>query len=294
MITVLTPTFNRAYCIENLYNSLKRQIDKDFEWIIVDDGSTDETEKMVGGWVNETIDFAIRYIKQKNGGKHRAVNNGVRQSLGSYIFIVDSDDSITDDCIFKIKGWIEEIDGNSSFAGVSGVRGGINGSIIGGFPSDRHYIDASNIERARLGLLGDKAEVYRTDILRVYPFPEFEGERFLPESVVWDEIAHDGYKLRWHGDVIYMCEYLEDGLTKNSNTYIRESINGYSLAKKKGFHYYPFPTKWGAFLSYMDVAKELGLEDTEIRNKLDVSKKEYMLGKIMYFFWKIRGKMRER
>lgn len=293
MITVLTPTYNRGYCLENLYNSLRNQSDKDFEWIVVDDGSTDDTEKKVTIWASDTQDFSIRYFKQKNGGKHRAVNYGVTLAIGDYTFIVDSDDSLTEDCIFKIKGWIEEIDGDSSFAGVSGVRGRNKDSIIGSFPSDKYYIDASNIERARLGLLGDKAEVYRTNILRLYPFPEFEGERFLPENVVWDEIAHDGYKLRWHRDVIYICEYLEDGLTNNSNAFIKKSFNGYTLAKKKAFHYYPFPTRWGALLSYMNDAKSLGMGDREIRKRLDVSLKEYLVGKMMYVFWKTRNKMRE-
>lgn len=293
MITVLTPTYNRGYCLENLYNSLRNQSDKDFEWIVVDDGSTDDTGKKVTIWAGDTKDFSIRYFKQKNGGKHRAVNYGVTLAIGDYTFIVDSDDRLTEDCIFKINGWIEEIDSDSSFAGVSGVKGRSKDSIIGSFPSDKYYIDASNIERARLGLLGDKAEVYRTNILRSYPFPEFEGERFLPENVVWDEIAHDGYKLRWYRDVIYICEYLEDGLTKNSNSFIKKSFNGYTLAKKKAFHYYPSPTRWGALLSYMNDAKSLGMGDREIRERLDVSLKEYLVGKMMYSFWKIRNKMRE-
>lgn len=290
MITVLTPTYNRGYCLENLYNSLRNQSDKDFEWIVVDDGSTDDTEEKVMIWAGDTKDFSIHYYKQKNGGKHRAVNYGVTLAIGEYTFIVDSDDSLTEDCIFKINGWIEEIDGDSSFAGVSGVRGRNKDSIIGSFPSDKYYIDASNIERARLGLLGDKAEVYRTNILRSYPFPEFEGERFLPENVVWDEIAHDGYKLRWHRDVIYICEYLEDGLTKNSDSFIKKSFNGYTLAKKKAFHYYPSPTRWGALLSYMEDAKSLGMGDREIGESLDVSLKEYLVGKMMYGFWKLRNK----
>lgn len=294
MITVLTPTFNRAYCLGNLYNSLKTQLDKDFEWIIVDDGSTDNTEKIVNDWSRETSEFAIRYFKQKNGGKHRAVNYGMNYVSGNYTFIVDSDDILTNDCILKIKNWIKEIDDDSSFAGVSGTKGYNENLIVGNFPYEKDYIDASNIERARLGLLGDKAEVYRTSILKSYPFPEFEGEQFIPENVVWDEIAHNGYKLRWHRDVIYICEYLEDGLTKNNNAHIKKSFSGYTMAKKKAFHYYPSPTKWGALLSYMSDAKSLGLTDCEIRDRLDVSLKEYIYGKIMYYFWKLRNELRER
>ncbi len=294
MITIITPTYNRAYCLEKLYVSLISQDNKNFEWLIIDDGSADHTEALVNEWIKASPKFDLRYIKQLNGGKHRAINTGVGLAKGDYVFIVDSDDFLTKDAIHKVIYWTSEIDHDCSFAGVSGTRGRNNHSIIGGFPEGSVYIDATNIQRPKLGLLGDKAEVYRTSILRKYPFPEFEGEKFLPESVVWDEIAHDGYKIRWYRDVIYVCEYLDDGLTRNSEKYIKNNFRGYTEAKKKAFHYYPSPTKWGALLSYMGNARMIGIGGNTIREKMDITLFEYMIGCMLYGGWKLRKNIRER
>ena len=94
MITIMTPTYNRAYILGNAYNSLRNQTSFDFEWIIVDDGSTDETEQIVMKWIAEEKNFSIIYEKQKNGGKHRAVNRGVDLAHYDYFFILDSDDAL--------------------------------------------------------------------------------------------------------------------------------------------------------------------------------------------------------
>ena len=187
MISILTPTYNRAHTLPRLYKSLKQQTMKDFEWIIVDDGSTDNTKYIVEKWIKEINLFNIIYIKQKNGGKHRALNKGIPHAKYDYIYIVDSDDYLTDDAVEKIHLWISTIDNKSKFAGVSGLKGKITDKgmiIIGQFPSKLEFIDATNLERKSKKLLGDKAEVYRKDILLKYPFPEFEGEKFLTEAVV--------------------------------------------------------------------------------------------------------------
>ena len=101
MITVFTPTYNRAYIIENLYKSLQRQTFKDFEWLVIDDGSTDNTEELFASWTNE-ISFPVRYIKQQNGGKHRAINRGVKEANGELFFIVDCDDYLREDAVETI------------------------------------------------------------------------------------------------------------------------------------------------------------------------------------------------
>ena len=156
MITVFTPTFNRAYIIDNLYRSLLRQTDKDFEWIIVDDGSTDDTAKYVEGIQKNDNGFTITYTIQQNGGKHRAINRGVTLANGELFFIVDSDDYLTDDAIEKIKKWRNTLTPNCKWAGVSGLRGYTNGTIVGQMKQNVEYIDASNLERKQKKLLGDK------------------------------------------------------------------------------------------------------------------------------------------
>lgn len=140
----------------------------------------------------------IQYVQQPNGGKHRAINKGVSIANGDAFFIVDSDDYLTDNAIELIEAWWKDIAGDDKFAGVSGLRASEDIDIIGGVPAFNQYVDATNLEREEHGLNGDKAEVYKTAILKRYPFPEFEGETFLTENVVWDKIANDGYLIRWY------------------------------------------------------------------------------------------------
>jgi len=286
MISVITPTYNRAYCLEELYKSLVDQTCTDFEWIIIDDGSTDNTELLVREWLHKEKRFIIKFEKKINGGKHRAINRAVELAAGNYIFIVDSDDVLTKDAIEKALLWIHEITENSSFAAVSGRRAKKNGSELGDFPKKVDYIDAKNTDRIRKHLTGDKAEIYKAEILKKYPFPEFENEKFLPESVVWDEIAHDGYQVRWYKDVIYLCEYQKDGLTVNVVDHIEKSFRGYSLAKQKSYHYFPFPYNWLSLVSYMDVAWKLGKKQEEIMTNMNIGKIEYAIASVLHCIWK--------
>lgn len=210
-VTVFTPTYNRAYILPKLYESLKKQICNDFEWLIVDDGSTDETEKIVRGWLTEET-FPVRYIKQLNGGKHAAINRGVLGLKSELFFIVDSDDQLTPDAIAIIKQKYQEVRDDDTVAGIIGMRIYPDGKRIGGEASFEDTICTRSDFRYKKKINGDLAEVYKTDILRKYPFPIIEGEKFCPESVVWLKIAKK-YKLLFVNKGIYVCEYLADGLT---------------------------------------------------------------------------------
>lgn len=226
-ITVFTPTYNRKHIIGKLYQSLLRQTEKDFEWLVVDDGSTDETNKWFEEICNRENPFPIRYIYQENGGKHRAINRGVQEAQGELFFIVDSDDFLTDDAIEKMLGWANQVRGLEKCAGVSGTSGYNALARIGEYFDDKaEYIDATNLEREKYRLLGDKTEAYYTEILKRYPFPEFEGETFLTEEVVWNKIAQDGYFLRWYPDIIYIVEYLPGGLTQSGNEKNKKNPQG--------------------------------------------------------------------
>ncbi|SDA41922.1 Glycosyl transferase family 2 [Butyrivibrio sp. INlla18] len=228
MITVFTPTYNRAYRIEKLYESLKRQTSKDFEWIVINDGSTDNTNELFEKWLVEDNGFNIVYREVHNGGKHRAINLGVQIASSDAFFIVDSDDYLTTDAIELVDNWFLQIANDETFAGVSGLRSDLAGNPIGGKPKIcGEYVDCTNLQRHLYHLLDDKAEVYKTHILKKYPFPEFEGEKFVPESLIWDHIARDGYKLRWFERIIYICEYLEDGLTASSDKKFMDNPKGF-------------------------------------------------------------------
>lgn len=289
-ISVITPTYNRGYCIEKLYKSLCEQTNKNFEWIVLDDGSSDDTQKRVEEYRGKNNGFAVSYFYQENGGKHRALNSAIEKAQGDYCFIVDSDDILTGDAIETIYLWLEDVNDLSHFAGVAGKRGGMNGETLGEFP-DADVIDATNIERIRKHLCGDKAEVYSTTLLRKYPFPEFEGEKFLREDAVWDLIAHNGYKIRWHKKVIYKCEYLEDGLTKNSKDIILNNFQGYTYVQKNKMNFYSFPYNWLSLVVYMYYAEIKGMEEKDILEAFEISQLRYCIAKILLKFWKKRKKL---
>ena len=122
-ITVFTPTYNRAYILSQLYQSLQRQTYKDFEWLIVDDGSVDDTESLVSNWLNDNNEFPIRYYKKENGGKCRAINYGVELARGRLFFNVDSDDYLTDDALEKVAKWESDLPKNGLYCGLVGNLG---------------------------------------------------------------------------------------------------------------------------------------------------------------------------
>lgn len=230
--TVFTPTYNRAYCLSNLFASLCKQSNKDFEWMIVDDGSTDDTEMLVKEWQSQEKSFDIVYRKVDNGGKPRAINFGVPLARGNYFFIVDSDDTLRPDAVEKIGQWCDEIDGDPTFVGVGAARGFPNGEYIKGVKpavNAEGYVDANNLERAKYHLDADMCEAYKTEIFRRFPMAEWEGERFAPEQIAMNEMALAGYKVRWHADIIYICDYLDDGLTKGSQKLEAQNPMGYAM-----------------------------------------------------------------
>ena len=261
-ITVFTPTYNRAYIIERLYESLKKQTIKNFEWVIVDDGSTDNTKEVVSKF--DEKDFEINYYFKVNGGKHTAINYGLDVAKGEYFFIVDSDDMLLPNSIERIIYWIDTIENKKEFVGVSGLRG-YNDSDIIGKTFDGEFLDCTTLERSRNNIMGDKAEVFKTEILKKYKFPVIEGERFFSEAFIWNKLALDGYKIRWFNEIIYICNYLEDGLTKNSKKIFESSPRGMlmyleqliSLNDKNKLKY---------IVSYYEYSKQIHKVD-EMKNK---------------------------
>lgn len=240
--TVFTPAYNRAHTLEKLYASLKAQNDKDFEWVVVDDGSTDGTEDLFKVWCEDENVFPITYIKVENGGKPRAINKGLRVAKGKMFFIVDSDDFLTPNAIERLKFYEETIRDKQGFAGISGLKGYTEEKVIGKCNKNK-FVDATNLQREKYNLTGDKAECYYLDLLRRYMFPEIEGEKFVPECVVWDKIAADGYKLRWFNEIIYLTEYLEDGLTHAGISLHRKNPIGFRIYIRNEMSYYPFDIK---------------------------------------------------
>lgn len=228
MITVFTPIYNRAYIIDQLYQSLLRQTSSAFEWLIVDDGSTDNITELVEQWMKSTQKFKIRFYRQENGGKHRAINYGIRLAKYEAFFIVDSDDYLEDDAIETILKYWNDINTDGKFAGISGLKRHEDGEIIGEKPTFSDFADATNLERGQFGLGGDKAEVYKTELMRHFPFPEYENESFITEAVVWNRIAYEGYKLRWINKSFMICDYRPDGLTAKGQRLFPDNPKGWA------------------------------------------------------------------
>lgn len=227
--TVFTPTYNRAHTLPALYNSLVEQITNySFEWLIIDDGSSDSTSEIVNEWIKEDK-ITINYYKVPNGGKPRAINKAVEWARSPYLFIVDSDDYLADSSVVEfMASECDKIKDDATFVGVGGLQGYPNKSAKANV-SFTNYIDATDLERVKFGLNVDCNEAYKIEILRHYPFKVWEGENFTPEQIVLDDMALDGYKLRWHNRVIVISEYLEDGLTKGSWNLIKKNPMGYAM-----------------------------------------------------------------
>lgn len=251
MITIFTPAYNRAHLLPNVYDSLCKQTFKDFEWVIVDDGSKDDTRSLSLSFSQrEGTDFPIRYFYQENGGKHRAINHGVREAKGELFLILDSDDTLPPQSLELINKYYQQIKDDETFGGVCGYMAHHDGTIIGhGY--DVPVLDANSIEmRYKYHIKGDMLEVYRTAVMREIPFPETEGEKFVPEDLVWNRIACK-YKLRVFHEVVYYRDYLEGGLTDKivkirmtspiASMFTYAELNSYDI---------PFASKLKAAINY--------------------------------------------
>lgn len=274
MITVFTPAYNRAYRLPVLYRSLLRQTDFRFEWIVVDDGSQDNTGELVDSWIREKPPFPVRYFRQENSGKHAAVNCGTANARSDWFFIVDSDDYLTEDAVARIHAWIATVD-REDIAGVSGTKCHENRKLIGACGiRPGQYLDAKNNERKKYRLQGDKAEVYRTQILRQYPFPVFPGETFLPEGAVWDAIALAGYKIRWFPHPITVCAYLEDGLSaqlRHSDIEVR-NFQGCTYYTNIQLQAYRGLERIKIICRYINKGRRKGLRSQEIGENIQTSR----------------------
>lgn len=293
-ITIFTPTYNRGYIIENLYRSLQRQSFNDFEWLVVDDGSSDNTEELFTKWSKENNNFQIRYYKKENGGKHRAINYALDKARGELFFTVDSDDYLTDDALYKVDKWEKSLDRSKKFAGIVANIGNDKDKTINNF-FKKEYLDLDLLQRydytedGKKVLDGERAYIFYTDIHRKYKYPEFKGEKFMTEAVVWNRMAHDGYLVRYYNDIIWIFEYLDDGLTKAGNKLFLDNPKGYCLwlkektkfqkkSKKEVFKLY--------YILYCEFYKRYTIE--EISEYIQISKFEV---RILSLLRKINGKI---
>lgn len=212
-LSIITPTYNRAYTLERLYNSLRFQSDLDFEWIVVNDGSTDNTEELIQVF-QQTNPFSIRYFYQKNGGKQRAHNKGIWEAVGELSVCVDSDDALSPDAVEKAKKIWSNCD-KQRHIGILAKRGDFekHEPICGDWPEELTDCTMMGLQE-KYGFSGDTVLFFKTSLMKEHPFAEFEGEKFVPEDSLYAVLdAYGTMILSKH--VLYYCEYLPDGLTSN-------------------------------------------------------------------------------
>lgn len=257
-ITIFTPTYNRAYILPQLYHSLQRQTSTDFEWLVVDDGSTDHTPELFEKWMNEANPFPIRYYTQPNGGKHRAINRALELARGSWFLTVDSDDYLTNDAVEKIQFWINSLPDNRQWCGVAGNLG-TSSSETPNHIFQAGYLDATLLQRYDQ-IDGERAMIFATELHRRYPYPSFEGEPFMTEAVAWNRMAADGWQMRFFNDIIVIFKYQPDGLTNAGSRIFLNSPQGHGLwlREKSSFLKDPFHKKLLMYYSfYCDHADKL-------------------------------------
>lgn len=215
-ISIVTPTYNRKNELNNLYVSLKNQINKKFNWIIINDGSDDNTEEIINSFILENK-IEIEYLKKKNGGKHSAINYFLDNSKAhrELIFFVDSDDTLTTNATDIIYNEYEKIKNKSDYSGLCFLKINkiTNKTLSKRFPQNSFDSNVFNIIK-KYKIYGDKAEVFFFEELVKYRFPIFPEEKFMSELYIWMELSKNK-KIRYVNKEIYIAEYQSDGYTKN-------------------------------------------------------------------------------
>ena len=231
LFTVLTPSYNRAHTLGRVYESLSDQSFQDFEWVIVDDGSTDNTRELVSRWA-ETAIFPIHYVWQPNQHKKTAFNRGVKEAHGELIVALDSDDSLDTNALDSMaRAWSEIVPGERSrYIAITGLCARPDGHIVGDmFPRD--VMDATVLDMIfKFHVKGEKFGCMRTDVLRQFPFPE-DVAGFVPESLVWRAMARAGYLTRFVNQVFRVYHDSTDSLSMQGKASQQHALGLWLLAQ---------------------------------------------------------------
>lgn len=230
-LTVFTPAYNRDYSIHLCYESLCRQTCKDFVWLVVDDGSTDNTAQLIREWQSKDNGFEIRYVYKKNGGMHTAHNTAYENMDTELSVCIDSDDYMTDDAVEKIVNcWKEH--GSDKYAGVIALDIFENGDVIG-LPLETDRFDTTLGGYYSRGGRGDKKLIYRNDVMNKYPpYPEFEGEKYVSLAYKYEK-ADKEYTLIILNEPVCVVEYQADGSSTNMYRQYIRNPKGFAFVRKE-------------------------------------------------------------
>ncbi|MDU2200092.1 MAG: glycosyltransferase family A protein [Terrisporobacter sp.] len=228
-LTVFTPTYNRAYILQRCYESLVRQTSKDFIWLIIDDGSTDNTKSLVDQWIKEKNEFEIKYVYKENGGMHTGHNKAYELIDTELNVCIDSDDFMPDNSVELIVDFWSKY-GSNRYSGIVSLDNDDKGNIIGTKLPNKKSIKLCDFYD--MGGKGDKNLIYRTDIMKKYPpYPEFQGEKFVPLDYKY-LLADQEYDLLILNEPTCTVEYMEDGSSRNMFRQYYKNPRGFSFMRK--------------------------------------------------------------
>ena len=230
MISIFTPTYNRKNLLKRLYQSLLEQTDKNFEWIIVDDGSTDNTETLIAEWITENK-IKIKYQYQQNAGKHVAFNRGIDLASGKLYFCVDSDDLLPHNATEVIRKTYENPLFNKSI-GIVALKSDTSGKLLSDNLPNTTSLSTIYDLTSKYKSFGERSIIYRTDILKENRFPVIEGEKFMGECVLYDHLDKFGQMLLLD-KIVTICEYQEGGLSNNFFKIIIKNPIGFKIYHKQ-------------------------------------------------------------
>lgn len=254
MISVFTATYNRADKLRELYASLQKQSFKDFEWVIVDDGSTDNTKEVIEEFIKNN-DIKINYIYKENGGKMSAHNFGLDYVKGEIFVNIDSDDCAVEDCLKKVNESYKKIENNSEIGGIAFLDINKNTKeVIGSlFPKEEvvdTYYNIYNLYK----VTGDKEFTFKTNVLREFKFPQFDNEKFIPEACLFNRLCKK-YKIMFSNVPVIEIEYLENGYSNNYFKLAKNNPKGQVLYYKELYELQPTLYNVAAYNMYSIFAK---------------------------------------
>lgn len=297
-LTILTPTYNRKNTITKLYDSLKKQTIKNFQWLVIDDGSVDDTRNYFET-LKKDEKFTIEYYYKNNAGKHTALNYAHPYIKGELVCIVDSDDWLLPTAVETILKYWGTYSNNSNICGLTFLKGYDENKSVANFNNiSKEPVISNHIDyRVNAGRKGDCCEIIRSKIFQEFKFPEFENEKFLGESYLWNSIGFN-YDTVYINEILYICEYLEGGLTKSGRK-LRISCPYGGMANSKTYFIRKNNRKvklkilikeaW-LFICYGKFAK---LSRTEIINKSETKyliRLNWLFGGLLHCYWKKKFK----
>lgn len=277
-LTIFTPTFNRGPFLTRIFENLSVQEELSFEWLIVDDGSTDGTKDIVESLCS-TSSFDINYFWQENSGKHIAMNKGISEASGEYFFCLDSDDLLTSDALKQIKRLIQ-LSSKMDVGGFVGVAKYPSGEIIGKPPASNLISDSIEI-RDKYKIRGEP-EVYKSLLLKNYQFPKFGNEKFLTEAYLFDVISVK-YKLLYTNKILMIKDFQEDGLTsKEPMLRISNPIGTISYYRQRVLMTVPLLPLFKALTNYYRFSFHSRINDDLDLNRIFILMSK-LAGRIMFY-----------